>query len=164
MRQGKLSGLRVAILATDGFEQSELRDPRKALNEAGATTEVVSPKGGEFKGWNHKEWGQKVRADRTLDDADPKDYDALLLPGGVMSPDALRMQPQAVALVKSFFDTDKPVAAICHGPWTVIESGAARGYRIDLLAFAEDRHQERRRRLGRSGSRRGRQPEHQSQA
>lgn len=130
MRQGKLSGLRVAILATDGFEQSELTDPRKALDEAGATTEVVSPKGGELKGWNHKDWGQKVSVDRILDDADPKDYDALLLPGGVMSPDALRMQPQAVAFVKSFFDTDKPVAAICHGPWTVIESGAARGYRM----------------------------------
>jgi putative intracellular protease/amidase len=92
------------------------------------------------------------------------DYDALLLPGGVMNPDALRMQPQAVAFVKSFIDTDKPVAAICHGPWTVIESGAASGYRMTLLAFAEDRHQERRRRLGRSGSRRGRQSDHQSQA
>jgi deglycase len=128
MGHDKLTGLRVAILATDGFEQSELTEPRKALEEAGATTEVVSPNQGEVKGWNDKEWGQKVGVDQALADADPKDYDALLLPGGVMNPDALRMQPQAVAFVKAFFDAGKPVAAICHGPWTVIESGAARGH------------------------------------
>ena len=128
MAHDKLTGLRVAILATDGFEQSELTEPRKALNEAGATTEVVSPKEGEIKGWNHKEWGQRVGVDQALSDADPKDYDALLLPGGVMNPDALRWQPQAVAFVKAFFDAGKPVAAICHGPWTVIEAGAADGH------------------------------------
>src|SRR5690348_12559921 len=124
MAHDKLTGLRVAILATDGFEQSELSEPRKALDAAGASTEVVSPKQGEVKGWNHKEWGEKVAVDHALAEADPKDYDALLLPGGVMNPDALRWQPQAVAFVKAFFDAGKPVAAICHGPWMVIEAGA----------------------------------------
>lgn len=126
----RLDGLRVAILATDGFEQVELTDPREALEEAGAITAVVSPKDEQIKGWNHTEWGQKVVVDQRLSDADPKDYDALLLPGGVMNPDALRTQPAAVAFVKAFFDAGKPVAAICHGPWTVIESGVAANYRM----------------------------------
>ena len=130
MTQGKLSGLRVAILATDGFEQSELTAPRQALKEAGAVTEVIAPQAGQVKGWKHKEWGESVGVDHTLDETDPKDYDALLLPGGVMNPDALRMQPKAVAFVRSFFEAGKPVAAICHGPWTVVESGAAKGYRM----------------------------------
>jgi protease I len=122
-----LNGLRVAILATDGFEQSELLEPRRALDEAGARTEVVSLKGGEIRGWNHKEWGDTVGVDKTVDSADSKAYDALLLPGGVMNPDNLRMNSKAVAFVKAFFDAKKPVAAICHGPWTVIEAGAAEG-------------------------------------
>src|SRR5580692_4914653 len=126
----KLDGLHVAILATDGFEQSELLEPRKALDSAGATTEVISPKGTEIKGWNHADWGQKVDVDQTLAQADAEEFDALVLPGGVMNPDALRMQPNAVAFVKAFFDAGKPVGAICHGPWTVIESGAAKGHRM----------------------------------
>src|ERR1700729_3945840 len=130
MARNTLEGIRVAILATDGFEQSELTEPRKALDAAGAVTKVVSPKSGKLRGWNHKEWGDEVQVDQLLDAADPKNYDALLLPGGVMNPDALRMQPKAVAFVKSFFDAGKPVGAICHGPWTVIESGAARGHRM----------------------------------
>jgi protease I len=130
VQQGKLSGLRVAILATDGFEQSELIEPRKALDEAGATTELVSPRDGRIRGWNHKEWGREVDVDQALQSADPKDYDALVLPGGVMNPDALRMNAAAVAFVKSFFQAGKAVAAICHGPWTVIEAGAARGHRM----------------------------------
>ncbi len=130
MTQGKLTGLRIAILATDGFEQSELTEPRKALDDAGATTEVVSPKDDEVRGWNHKEWGIRVPVDQDLAGADARDYDALVLPGGVMNPDALRMQPEAVAFVKAFFTAGKPVAAICHGPWTVIESGAAKGHRM----------------------------------
>ena len=130
MTQGKLTGLRIAILATDGFEQSELTEPRNALDAAGATTEVVSPKDDEVRGWNHKEWGIRVAVDQDLAGADPRDYDALVLPGGVMNPDALRMQPEAVAFVKAFFTAGKPVAAICHGPWTLIESGAARGHRM----------------------------------
>jgi protease I len=130
MKHAKLQGLRVAILATDGFEQSELTEPRKALDEAGATTEVIAPKDGKLRGWNHTDWGHEVPVDQRLEDADPKDYDALVLPGGVMNPDKLRTDPRAVAFVKSFFDAGKPVAAICHGPWTVIESGAAKGHRM----------------------------------
>jgi deglycase len=126
----RLNGLRVAILATDGFEQSELSEPRKALDEAGANTEIVSPKAGKVRGWNHKEWGQEVKVDRTLDDADARNYDALVLPGGVMNPDSLRMLPRAVEFVRSFFDLGKPVGAICHGPWTIVESGAAGGLRM----------------------------------
>jgi protease I len=123
----KLSGVRVAILATDGFEQSELLEPRQALDEEGATTEVISLKTGEIKGWHHKEWGQAVAVDKTLDSTDANSFDALLLPGGVMNPDSLRMEGKAVAFVKAFFTAKKPVAAICHGPWTVIEAGAAKG-------------------------------------
>lgn len=122
-----LSGIRVAILATDGFEQSELLEPRRALNEAGANTEIVSLKSGEIKGWNHKEWGQSVAVDKTVDSADAKNFDALLLPGGVMNPDNLRMNAKAVDFVRAFFAAKKPVAAICHGPWTLIEAGAAKG-------------------------------------
>jgi protease I len=125
-----LKGIRVAILATDGFEQSELTEPKKALEEAGATTEVVSPKDDRVRGWKHKDWGSDVEVDRALSHADPKDYDALVLPGGVMNPDALRWNPKAVAFVRSFFEAGKPVGAICHGPWTVIESGNARGHRM----------------------------------
>jgi protease I len=102
----------------------------KALDETGAKTSVVSLKDGRVRGWNHNEWGQEVAVDLKLDEARPEDFDALLLPGGVINPDSLRMQPKAIAFVKDFFDTGKPVAAICHGPWTVIEAGAARGRRV----------------------------------
>lgn len=122
-----LNNVRVAILATDGFEQSELLEPRRALDAAGARTEVISLKSGTIKGWNHKEWGETVAVDKTVDSVDANNYDALLLPGGVMNPDNLRMDAKAVAFVKVFFDAKKPVAAICHGPWTVIEAGAAKG-------------------------------------
>jgi len=123
-----LRGKKVAILVTDGFEQSELLEPRKALDEAGATTQVVSPAGQKVKGWNHKEWGQEVSVDVPLDSAKADQFDALLLPGGVMNPDHLRMDAKAVEFVKHFTDTGKPVAAICHGPWTLIEAGAVRGH------------------------------------
>jgi protease I len=122
-----LNGVKVAILATDGFEQSELLDPRRALDQAGARTTVVSLKSGEIKGWNHKEWGEAIAVDNTVDAVDAKSFDALLLPGGVMNPDKLRMDAKAVAFVKAFFAAKKPVAAICHGPWTIIEAGAAKG-------------------------------------
>lgn len=125
-----LKGIRVAILVTDGFEQVELTEPRKALDEAGARTEVVSPKSDKVRGWKFTEWGDDVAVDKPLEQARANDYDALLLPGGVLNPDTLRMIPAAVAFAKSFFDAGKPVAAICHGPWTVIETGAARGRRI----------------------------------
>lgn len=122
-----LQGKKVAILATDGFEQSELLEPRKALDEAGATTQVVSPAEGTVRGWNHKEWGNEVPVDVSLDSAQAEEFDALLLPGGVMNPDQLRMNSKAVEFVKHFTTAAKPVAAICHGPWTLIEAGAVRG-------------------------------------
>lgn len=122
-----LNGVKVAILATDGFEQSELLEPRRALDEAGAKTEVVSLKNGEIRGWNHKEWGKKIAVDKTIGSVDAKAYDALLLPGGVMNPDNLRMNAKAVAFVKAFFEAKKPVGAICHGPWMLVEAGAATG-------------------------------------
>jgi deglycase len=130
MKTDRLAGLKVAIVATDGFEQSELTEPKRALEEAGATTRVIAPKSGRIRGWNHKKWGEEIKVDEELGNADPSKFDALVLPGGVMNPDALRMNPTAVAFVKSFFDSSKPVAAICHGPWTVIESGAAKGHRM----------------------------------
>jgi protease I len=122
-----LDGRRVAILAAEGFEQSELLEPRKALQDAGAETKVVSPAKDEVQGWKHFEKGEKVRVDVPLEQADADDFDALLLPGGVANPDQLRMQPKAVAFVRSFFEAGKPVAAICHAPWTLIEAGVVRG-------------------------------------
>jgi protease I len=125
-----LQGKTIAILATDGFEQSELTKPKKALEEAGAKTQVVSPNPRKIKGWDKKDWGEEVSVDVTLDSADPAQYDALLLPGGVMNPDHLRMNPDAVKFVKHFFEQAKPVAAICHGPWMLVETGAVRGRTI----------------------------------
>jgi protease I len=125
-----LEGLKVAILVDDGFEEVELVQPRNALNRAGAESRIVSPKGEPVRSWDFTDWGGYFPIDVALSDAKPDDFDALLLPGGVMNPDKLRMQPQAVDFVKAFFDAGKPVAAICHGPWTVIEAGAAKGRRI----------------------------------
>ena len=122
-----LSGKKIAFLATDGFEQVELLDPRKALDEAGATTVVISPKGGEIKAWDMKDWGTTVKVDKTLEDTNPNDYDALVLPGGVINPDHLRMEPAAVDFVKKFVETGRTTAAICHGPWTLVEAGVVRG-------------------------------------
>jgi protease I len=125
-----LSGIRVAILVEKGFEQVELTQPRSALDAAGATTSVVSPQRDRVRGWSFTDWGDEIAVDRRLDQARPDDFDALLLPGGVMNPDFLRVQPPAVDFVRSFFDAGKPVAVICHGPWMVIEAEAARGRRI----------------------------------
>jgi protease I len=122
-----LKGKNIAILATDGFEQSELEKPKSALEEAGARTQVVSPKDDKIKGWDKKDWGKEVKVDVPLNSANPSQYDALLLPGGVMNPDQLRMNPDAVRFVKSFFDEGKPVASICHGPWMLVEADAVRG-------------------------------------
>jgi len=130
MADETLEGLKVAILVTDGFEEVELTEPRKALDRAGADTSVVTPQGDEVRGWNFTDWGQKLPVDLKLDDARPEDFDALLLPGGVISPDKLRIIPAAVAFVNAFFDAGKPVAAICHGPWTIIEANKARGWRM----------------------------------
>jgi len=125
-----LSGKRVAILATDGVEQVELTEPRKALDSAGAITKVVSPKSGSIKGWNHTEWGEQIPVDVSLDSASANDFDALLLPGGVMNPDHLRMNRSAVNFVRAFFEAGKPVAAICHGPWLLVEADVARGRNV----------------------------------
>jgi len=123
----KLSGLRVAILVADGFEQVELTKPRAALDDAGAITAIVSPAKGSVQGWNHDEKADKFDVDEPLDVARSIDYDALLLPGGVRNPDILRTIPRAVEFVKGFFDRGKPVAAICHAPWTLVEADVVRG-------------------------------------
>jgi deglycase len=125
-----LNGKRVAILATDGVEQEELTEPRKALDAAGASTKVVSPKSGSIKGWNHTNWGEPIKVDVTLDNTSPDDFDALLLPGGVMNPDHLRMNENAVNFVRAFFEAGKPVAAICHGPWLLVEADVVRGRNV----------------------------------
>ena len=126
----QLNGKKVAILATHGFEQVELTEPRRALDEAGAQTRVVSPEADKIRGWNFTNWGDEVKVDVPLDQAKPDDFDALLLPGGVINPDTLRMNEQAVDFARAFFEAGKPVASICHGPWMVIETGAAEGRRI----------------------------------
>ena len=126
----ELRGKRIAALVDDGFEQSELLEPRKALQDAGATVDIVSPQASEVKGWKHTDWGEKVKVDRQLDTAKADDYDALLLPGGVMNPDKLRMNPTAVQFVKAFVDSGRPIAAICHAPWTLIETGATKGRKM----------------------------------
>jgi len=127
MTNETLDGLKVAILVTDGFEQVELERPRKALDKAGAQTQIVSPKAARVRAWKFREWGDELRVDVPLDQAKPQDFDALLLPGGLANLDALRVQPKAMAFAKAFFDADKPVAAICRGPWTITEINAARG-------------------------------------
>ena len=121
---------RVAILVANGFEQVEMTGPRKALEEAGFTTEIVSPVKGQVQGWNHDEKADKFRVDVDLESADPENYGALVLPGGVQNPDFLRMNPKAVQFVKRFFEESKPVAAICHGPWMLVEAGVVRGRRV----------------------------------
>jgi protease I len=131
---GKINGKRVAILATDGFEQSELLEPRKALEEAGATVEVVSPKAGKIRGWAEKNWGEEVKVDRTIDSAHAGDFDALVLPGGVMNPDKLRRDERVLKFVREFFAAGKPVGAICHGPWTLIDAGVVKGRRMTSYA------------------------------
>ena len=123
----QLTGKRVAILATDGYEQAELERPRDALREVGADVQVVSPKKDKIKAWDKDHWSHEIDVDVSLDRARPADFDALMLPGGVMNPDKLRMVPEAVEFVRSFFNEGKPVAAICHAPWMLLEAGVVRG-------------------------------------
>ncbi|HXV15149.1 MAG TPA: type 1 glutamine amidotransferase domain-containing protein [Gemmatimonadaceae bacterium] len=125
--EGKLRGKRVAILATDGVEQVELIEPRKALIEAGATTVIVSPKAQSIQGYQHDQKGDEIAVDQSLDSARESEFDALLLPGGVMNPDQLRQDKKAVDFVRHFFEAGKPVAAICHGPWMLVEAGVLQG-------------------------------------
>ncbi len=121
---------KVAVLATDGFEQSELQKPVEALKEAGATVEIISLKSGSIKGWDEKDWGDEISVDKTVDSVKASDYDALVLPGGVMNPDTLRTNKDAVSFVGDFMTAKKPVAAICHGPWTLVEAGALKGRKV----------------------------------
>lgn len=121
---------RIAILATDGFEQSELEGPRDALNTAGASVTVVSMKSGEIQGMNHMEKGAPVRVDLTLEEADTGEFDGLVIPGGLYNPDTLRSTPEAVNFTRAFAEAGKPIAAICHGPWLLVEAGVARGRRM----------------------------------
>jgi len=123
----ELQSKRVAILATEGFEYVELTKPKQALEAAGAKTQVISLREGKIRGWDIDKWGEEVPVDVKLDAADPDSYDALLLPGGVINPDKLRMEPKAVKFVKSFFEAGKPVASICHGPWMLVEADVVRG-------------------------------------
>jgi protease I len=123
----KLNGKRIAILATDGVEQVEMTEPRKALDAEGAKTELVSPAKGHMQPWKHMDKADKFPVDVALDAANPNNYDALVLPGGVANPDQLRTMPKAVEFVKSFFEQGKPVAAICHAPWMLVEADAVRG-------------------------------------
>jgi protease I len=124
---GELNGKRVAFLAADGVEEVELVEPRKAVEEAGAETRVISIKPGEIQAFNHLEPGDKIKVDQTADSADPGQFDALVLPGGVANPDFLRQDEGAVRFVKGFFEQDKPVGVICHGPWTLVEADVVRG-------------------------------------
>jgi protease I len=125
-----IKGVKVAILATDGVEQVELTEPQKALRAAGATVTVVSPKSGKIQGMNHAEKGDQITVDAELASVRPEHFDALVLPGGVANPDYLRVNPAAVAFVKHFSTTGKPIGAICHGPWSLIEADAVRGKKM----------------------------------
>ena len=125
-----LTGKKIAILATNGFEQAELEVPQERLKKAGATVDVVSPAAGEIKGWNKKDWGRPVKVDKTLDEASAADYDAIVLPGGQINPDLLRVEPKALKFIKDIFDAKKIVAAVCHAPWLLIETGIANGRKM----------------------------------
>lgn len=127
---GRLEGSKVAILIADGFEQIEMTSPREVLKSAGAKTEIVSPSGSEVQGWHHDRPGDRFQVDVDLRVADPDDYDALLLPGGVMNPDTLRMSDAAIKFVRAFVEHGKPIAAICHGPWILIEAGMTYGRQL----------------------------------
>jgi protease I len=126
----KLEGKRVAILVAQGFEQVELTEPRTALDAEGAETAIVSPVKGRVRGWKETNWGDEFPVDVPLETANARNYDALLLPGGVMNPDKLRLEPKAIEFIRAFAEAGKPIAAICHGPWTLIDAGVARGRRM----------------------------------
>ena len=127
---GELKGKRIAIVATDGFEQSELLKPQEALKAAGATVEIIAPKAGSIQGMQHHDKGKMVSVDRTIDQVKSDEFAALVLPGGVANPDALRTNEKVVKFVREFFEAHKPVAAICHGPWTLIEANVVRGRKM----------------------------------
>ena len=131
MGKDSLKGRKIAILATDGFEQSELMKPKQTLEEVGAETVVIAPGDKEeIKGWNHGEWGKTVPVDLSLDKARAADYDALVLPGGVINPDKLRLEEKAIDFIRAFGESGRPLAAICHGPWTLIDAGLVDGKQV----------------------------------
>ena len=125
-----LSGKTIAVLATDGFEQVELDKPVDAMRKAGATVHIVAPEAGDIQGFEHHDKGRKVGVDKTLGDVSADDYDGLVLPGGVINPDALRLEEKAISFIGAFARADKPIAAICHGPWTLIDAGIAKGHKL----------------------------------
>ena len=125
-----LSGKTIAVLATDGFEQVELDTPVDAMRKAGATVHIVAPEAGDIQGFEHHDKGRKVGVDKTLGDVSADDYDGLVLPGGVINPDALRLEEKAISFIGAFAKADKPIAAICHGPWTLIDAGIAKGHKL----------------------------------
>lgn len=129
-----LKDVRVAILATNGFEESELIEPRRALEKEGAEVVVISPENGEIKGWKNGGWSDAIKVDARVDQVSSKDFDSLLLPGGVINPDLLRRDPTSVEFVKTFFEDHKPVAAICHGPQMLIEAGVTNGRTMTSFA------------------------------
>jgi protease I len=126
----QLDNKKIAILATHGFEQSELEVPRDKLKAAGATVHIVSLQPGEIKGWDKKDWGRPVKVDKTLDQVSADEYDAVVLPGGQINPDLLRVEPKALAFIKDIFNQKKIVAAVCHAPWLLIETGIAKGRKM----------------------------------
>jgi protease I len=126
----KLKGVRVAILTEEGFEESELLKPKEALEDEGAKVDIISPKDGKIRSWAKKDWGDKIPVDKTIDEAQAADYDALVLPGGVINPDKLRRDEKAIAFTKQFLSSGRPVAAICHGPQVLIETGLLPGMTI----------------------------------
>ena len=152
----RMDECRVAVLATDGVEQVELTEPVKALRAANAKVVVIAPKGGQIQGMNHDQPGDKLTVDHDLASVSAEAFDALVLPGGVANPDTLRTNPAAVAFVKHFVQAGKPIASICHGPWTLIEADGVRGKTHDVVAVAAHRPEECRRELGRPGSGGGR--------
>jgi protease I len=126
----ELKGKRIAFLFTEGAEQAEVKKPLEAVREAGADVDIVSLEKGEVEMWEHFDKGEKIKADKAVSDADASDYDGLVLPGGVANPDQLRADKDAVAFVRSFFEQDKPVGVICHGPWLLVEAGVAKGRKV----------------------------------
>lgn len=125
-----LNGTKIAILVTDGFEEVEMTKPKEALKKAGAKTILITPKGKKVKSWQHNKWGKYFKTDKNLNHLSPKQFDGLLLPGGVMNPDKLRINKSAIKFIQHFVNKKKPIAAICHGPWTLIEAGKIKGRKL----------------------------------
>jgi protease I len=138
MANGELAGVKVAILVTNGFEQTELEEPRRALDEAGAETTIIAPEGGTVQGMNHDEKGDEFAVDMQLDEAHPEEFDAVLLPGGVVNADKLRANEKAQFFVRGMEKTGKPIAVICHGPWLLVSAGLVKGHHLTSYHTLQD--------------------------